>query len=162
MPDKISLSSLDDIEIPELEDSSIEEELFAATEEGSHKEHKVREAQESVLSLAKERIRKLEIENNDLAMLDPHRRLYSWWILGFAIAFVFITFTFLFLASYQTEVITEDKSTIYKTLIVLDKEVMMTLLATNTVQVVGLLYVVAKWLFPSKFSKSEEKVGTKK
>jgi len=156
MPRSVSLDSLDDIQIPELDDASREEELFEATEAKSHKEHKLLEAHETTLSIAKERIRKLEIENDDLAMLGPHRRAYSWWILGFVISFVLATFTVLLMSSFQIEVIAEDKTASFRTLLKLENEVVMTLLATNTVQVVGLLYVVAKWLFPTKPQKKHE------
>ncbi|MEE8057341.1 MAG: hypothetical protein V3T17_05840 [Pseudomonadales bacterium] len=156
MPNKISLDSLDDVQIPDLENESREEELFEVTEAKSHKEHKLLEAHETTLSIARARIRKLEIENDDLAMLGPHRRMYSWWILGFVISFVLVTFSVLLMSSFQIEAITEDKASSFRTLIKLDNEVIMTLLATNTVQVVGLLYVVAKWLFPTKSVKKPE------
>lgn len=150
MPDKLSLDAIDHIKLPSLEDSSKEEALYEAKEPKIHSEHKLLEAHEAVLAEAKQKIRKLEIENNDLALLGPHRRQYSWWILGFVILFVIISFSVLLMSSYQIEVIGEGKSIGFRTLIKLDNEVLMTLLATNTVQVVGLLYVVAKWLFPTK------------
>ena len=156
MPNKISLDSLDDVQIPDLEDESREEELFEATEAKSHKEHKLLEAHETTLSIAREKIRKLEIENDDLAMLGPHRRKYSWWILGFVIFFVLATFSVLLMSSFQIEAVAADKASSFRTLIKLDNEVIITLLATNTAQVVGLLYVVAKWLFPTKLAKKAE------
>lgn len=105
---------------------------------------------EATLDIAKVRIRKLEIENDDLAKLGPHRRKSSWFILGVVFVFVLIAFSILFMSSFQIQSTTEDKAVLFRTLIKLDNEVIMTLLATNTVQVVGLLYVVAKWLFPGK------------
>lgn len=153
MPNKVSLDSLDAVQIPELKEESREEELFEATEAKSHKEHKLLEAHETTLSIARAKIRKLEIENDDLAMLGPHRRKYSWWILGFVISFVLITFSILLMSSLQIEAATNEKPLSFRTLIILDNLVIMTLLATNTVQVVGLLYVVAKWLFPIKSAK---------
>lgn len=156
MPPSVSLDSLDKIQIPDLDDDSREEELYTATEANSHKEHKLLEAHETTLNIAKERIRKLEIENDDLAMLGPHRRAYSWWILGFVISFVLVTFAVLLMSSFQIEVIAEDKTSSFRTLLKLENEVVITLLATNTVQVVGLLYVVAKWLFPTKSQNKPE------
>ena len=150
MSNKISLDSLDNVLIPELENQSREEELFEVTEAKSHTEHKLLEASKATLDIAKEKIRKLEIENDDLAKLGPHRRKYSWCILGFVFIFVVIAFSILLLSSFQIQSITEDKTLFFRTFIKLDNEVLMTLLATNTVQVVGLLYVVAKWLFPIK------------
>lgn len=150
MQDKLSLDTLDQIKLPALDDSSEEETLYEAKEPKIHNEHKLLEAHEAVLAEAKQKIRKLEIENNDLALLGPHRRNYSWWILGFVILFVIISFSVLLMSSYQIEVVGEGEVVDFRTLIELDNEVLMTLLATNTVQVVGLLYVVAKWLFPTK------------
>lgn len=149
MPEKISLDSLDNIRIPDLEDRSAEEALFEVNEKSAHSEHKLIEAREAQLGFAKEKIRKLEIENNDLAMLGPHRRRYSWWILGFVMFFVLMTFSVLMLSAIQLDSLEDGVYSLIK----LENEVVMTLLATNTVQVVGLLYVVAKWLFPTKSAK---------
>ncbi|PCK03621.1 MAG: hypothetical protein COA42_20460 [Alteromonadaceae bacterium] len=154
MPDNVSLDALDTIQIPTLAEQSIEDELYQSSEKQSHEEHKVRGAQDEALGVAREKIRKLEIENDDLARLGPHRRKYSWWILYFVIAFVTVTFVTLLMSSYQIKISDGDA---YRTLINLDKEVVVTLLATNTVQVVGLLYVVAKWLFPSKPEQKKDK-----
>lgn len=156
MPNNISLDSLDDIQIPDLDETSREEGLFETTEAKSHIEHKEREATETVLNLAKEKIRKLEIENDDLAMLGPHRRKYSWWILAFVFLFVIATFSIVLMSSFQVEAVAANQKLFFRTVINLDNAVLMTLLATNTVQVVGLLYVVAKWLFPRKSEKKTE------
>ena len=150
MSDKISFDSIDNVRVPELDDASREEKLFETVEATTHQEHKLLEASEATLNIAKEKIRKLEIENDDLAKLGPHRRRYSWFILGFVFVFVLIAFSILLMSSFQIQSTTEDKVAFFRTLIKLDNEVIMTLLATNTVQVVGLLYVVAKWLFPGK------------
>tara|TARA_B100000745_G_C20154332_1_gene395603 strand:- start:1009 stop:1506 length:498 start_codon:yes stop_codon:yes gene_type:complete len=156
MTAKVSLDSLDSLVLPDLEDTSAEEELFESSESAKHQEHKLLEAHSHALNLAKQRIRKLEIENDDLALLGPHRRHYSWWILGFVFLFVFTTFLLLVLSAVQIETPQSGQPSTYHSLIEIDNEVMMTLLATNTVQVVGLLYVVAKWLFPNKSEKSTQ------
>lgn len=156
MANKISIDSLDKIRIPDLDTDSKEEVLYEPTEKKSHVEHKLLEAHENTLNIAKERIRKLQIENNDLAMLGPHRRRYSWWILSFVIVFVLITFSILLLSAWQIEATSTNGTITYRTLIALNEEVIITLLATNTIQVVGLLFVVAKWLFPTKSPKKTD------
>lgn len=147
--ERISLDTIDELQLPDLEDCSAEEALYAPSEPRTHQDHKLVEAHAHTLALAKQRIRTLEIENDDLALLGPHRRRYSWWILGFVMVFVATTFMVLLSSAIQVSVVQNGES-FYRSLIVLDNDVLMTLLATNTVQVVGLLYVVAKWLFPTK------------
>ena len=66
MSHKVSLESLDSVKIPNLEKKSKEETLFETAEVRSHQEHKLLEAHQNTLSIAKEKIRKLEIENDDL------------------------------------------------------------------------------------------------
>ena len=147
---KLTIESIDRVQLPPMDESSLEEALFEAPEASTHEDHKLLEANKHTLEVAKQKIRKLEIENDDLAMLGPHRRTYSWWILAFVLAFVVITFVILVLSSLQIEHVSKTDVAQFYTLLSLDNKVLMTLLATNTVQVVGLLYVVAKWLFPTK------------
>lgn len=150
MPNKISLDSLDKVQLPDLEKESAEEELFQASEASTHEDHKLAKASQAALNTAVQKIRKLAIENDDLAMLGPHRRKYSWWILSFVFFFVITTFSILVLSSIQIALPQKNIESPFYTILNLDNEVLITLLATNTVQVVGLLFVVAKWLFPTK------------
>ncbi|MDQ6989922.1 MAG: hypothetical protein Q9M19_08560 [Mariprofundaceae bacterium] len=140
------IDKIGNIKIPKnLSSESKEESIYEHNEAPTHQEHKVREGTEQALELAKQQIRTLQINNDDLAQLGPHRRLYSWWILGFSIFFIISVLVVLILASYQVALSERELGTMLK----LDNEVLITLLATNTVQVVGLLFIVAKWLFPS-------------
>lgn len=148
MDNKLSIDAIGKVEIPtNLSNESEEEAIFEVIEEASHEDHKLRQGTEEALEIAKQKIRTLQIKNDDLAQLGPHRRTYSWWILGFSIVFVACSVIIVFLSSYQI-LSAEGDATKYSTLLKLSDDVLMTLLATNTVQVVGLLFVVAKWLFP--------------
>lgn len=89
-------------------------------------------------------------------ILAPHRRAYWWWILGVVIAFVLVTFSVFIMSSFQIDVIAEDKSYSFRTLLNLENEVVMMLPTINTAQFVSLLYVAAKWLFPTKSPKKGE------
>jgi len=146
MPTNLSIDKITGVEIPEvLADSSEEESIFKSTEAGTHKDHKQRQAAEQVLDVAKQRIRTLEIENDDLAKMGPHRRTYSWWVFGFSTSFVISSLVIVLLSSWQIPA----SENAFKTLIKLDTSILITLLSTNMVQVVGLLFIVAKWLYPS-------------
>ncbi|MBL1260374.1 MAG: hypothetical protein COB33_007580 [Thiotrichaceae bacterium] len=146
MPNKISIDNIGDVKIPDdISTTSEEEKIFWTTEVESHSEHKHLEGKSQALEIAKQQIRTLKISNDDLAQLGPHRRKYSWWVLVFTILFVFVVTLIVGLSSWQIEVSEKE----YRTLIKLEDEVLITLLATTTVQVVGLLYVVARWLFPT-------------
>ena len=152
---KISIKDIGSIKLPKnLPNTSDEEKIFESKEKDTHKDHKSRRGTEQALELAKQKIRTLKIRNDDLSQLGPHRIKFSWWVLGFSIFFVICTLLIVFLSSYQIPT-SEDE---YRTIIELDDSVLITLLATNTVQIVGLLYVVARWLFPSidKNNKSKE------
>lgn len=142
----ISFRDIGKVKLPgDLSEQSDEEKIFESKEVDSHHDHKHLEANKEALELARQRVRELTIRNDDLSRLGPHRRKFSWWILIFSASFVVCTMGIVLLSSYQVPINESE----YSTPIKLDDSVLITLLATNTVQVVGLLYVVAKWLFPS-------------
>jgi len=146
MPNNISIDDIGEARQPdEIDKVSAEETIFETREVDSHNEHKILQGKTQALELAKQKIRTLKIQNDDLAQLGPHRRKYSWWVLGFSITFVVIVLTILVLSSLQ--IVAGESG--FRTIIKLENEVLITLLATNTVQVIGLLYVVARWLFPT-------------
>jgi hypothetical protein len=117
----------------DLKNESEEEQLFEDKPGSDYEEQKKALAYRESSEKSQQVIQKLKIENTDLALLGPYRRKYSWWIFIFAVSFVLLAMALLLLSGFQV--------------ITISDQVLITLLATNTVQVVGLLYIVAKWLF---------------
>jgi len=149
-PPRIPIESLDEIQLPTLDRVSEEEAIYETTEASTHKNYKESQANQAALEEAQQKIRKLEIQNDDLAKLGPHRRRYSWWIFGFVSIFVAITFSILVLSSLQFEYSNSNGDHSFYTILKLDNSVLDTLLQTNMIQAIGLLLIVAKWLFSIK------------
>ena len=74
--------------------------------------------------------------------MSKHRIKYSWYIFYFVICFVLLTLLILVCVG--------------KNQLQLSDDVLITLFATNMVQVVGVLYIVAKWLYPYKQNKASK------
>lgn len=131
-----SIKEIIGIKTPEpkdLQQTTQEEEIFNSYPnlEKEYKEQKEAE----LLTQMKEKANKLKIENDNLKKLADHRIRYSWAILIFVVLFV--------IASITTVILTGNK------ILTINDNVLDILLATNTVQVVGVLYIVAKWLYPT-------------
>jgi hypothetical protein len=120
----------------DLDESSKEEGIFVDDPGEDYDAQKKALAYKESSEKSKQEIQRLKIENADLEMLGPHRRKYSWWIFGFVAFFVLLAFITLFFTGLN--------------IINLSENVLITLLTTNMFQVVGLLYIVAKWLFTPK------------
>lgn len=148
---KFTVDQLDGIQVPDdLEGNNKELELFFSSNEPDvHSDHKTVAAQEETLELVKQRLRKLTIENDDLAMLGPHRRLFSWFIFGFGVLFTVVTIVYLIAATVPVN-IQVGELMVERTYVQVDDSVLKILLGTSLAQVVGLMYVVARWLFPSR------------
>lgn len=84
--------------------------------------------------LLKEKAKSLKIENDNLKKLNSHRINYSNYILCFVVVFVGLTIVIITLSGNKTLSINDN--------------VLITLLSTNMFQVVGILYIVTKWLYP--------------
>lgn len=122
--------------IKDIERAKKEEKTFIEEPQESQEEHKNEEALKILQEKAKAELSKLTIENDNLKNLSQHRITYSWWIFGFVVLFVLIVLGI---------IVSNGLSWI-----VLNDNVLNILLATNTVQVVGVLYIIAKWLYPNK------------
>lgn len=86
---------------------------------------------------------KLVIENTNLKKLSDHRLHYSWAI------FVFVVlYTLSFIAIF---VLVGIK------FLCINDSVMKIFLGTNTIQIVGILYIVAKWLYPANGNSNGKK-----
>jgi len=134
-----NIAKIKDIKLPtpdELKDSTKEGEVYSETPQESQVDHKGNEALKLVQDKARESTNKLKIENVNLEQLAKHRIAYSWWIFGFVVTFLILVLTILILSGFKV--------------IELNDNVLNTLLTTNMVQVVGVLYIVAKWLYPNK------------
>jgi hypothetical protein len=147
------LESIKSAPIPtDLKDTTNEEEVYSETEEEAQSDHKDKEALDAIKAKATESLqeyklknKKLEIENQNLQTLAKHRINFSWAIFAFVIAFVLFALSIVVLSGISEE-------STFK--LNINDNVLDIILATNTVQVVGVLYIVAKWLYPaSKESK---------
>ena len=135
----LDITKINDINLPnpdELKDTTEEGKVYSETPQESQIDHKGNEALKLVQDKARESTNKLKIENGNLEKIAKHRITYSWWIFGFVVTFLILVLTILLLSGFK--------------IIELNDNVLNTLLATNMVQVVGVLYIVAKWLYPNK------------
>ena len=133
----IDISKIQNIQLEEpsrLNTSSEEENIYTETAQESQLDHKNAEALKLLQDKAREENHKLTIENGNLEKLAKHRITYSWWIFGFVVIFLTMVLLIVTLNGFQ--------------IMKLNDNVIDTLLATNMVQVVGILYIVAKWLYP--------------
>ena len=140
MINKLSdINKIEEIKLPapsSLNQFSDEEQIYTEAPSESQNDHKSVEALKLVQEKAREENNKLKIDNQNLKDLATHRIKYSKWILGFVILFVSTVLIILILSGYK--------------ILIFNDNVIDVLLATNTVQVVGVLYIVAKWLYPQK------------
>ena len=133
------VNKIKEIELPSpssLSQSSNEEQIYSETPAESQHDHKSIEALKLVQEKAREENNKLKIENQNLQNLASHRIVYSWWIFAFVVLVVIIILGIFIASGLGTLTISSDN---------LD-----TLLQSNTVQVIGILYIIAKWLYPQK------------
>lgn len=137
------LESIKSAPIPnDLKETTNEEEVYSETVEEAQSDHKGKEALDAIKSKATEALQeyklkneKLEIENQNLQKLATHRINFSWAIFGFVIAFVLFALSIVVLSGLSEE--STWKLTI-------NDNVLDIILATNTAQVIGVLYIVAK------------------
>lgn len=151
--------TLDKIELPDLEADATEESTYFEEPEEARSDHKEKEKFDLVLAKATEQVNKLKneneklaIENGNLKKLAEHRETYSWAILAFVIATVIATFYIIIQASTPTLFPILDNGKYYKLLItkyVMSDQVIMMLLGTTLAQVLGILWLVVNWLYPS-------------
>jgi len=157
--EKDLFDSLDRLELPQLTDDTSEESTYIEPPIEAQHDHKDKEALVLVKETAREQLNKfkkknekLEIENSNLKKLAEHREAYSWAILLFVVVTVIITFYIVVQASTPVLFPILDNGKYYKLLItnyVISDNVIMTLLSTTLVQVIGILLLVVKWLYPS-------------
>lgn len=131
---KIKSVSLD--KPSDLKDTTDEEEVYKESPEESQTDHKSIEALKLVQNKAREENNKLKIENGNLKKLAEHRIAYSWAIFIFVVIVVLIVLGIFIFSGLGKLTLSTDN---------LD-----TLLQTNTVQAIGILYIIAKWLYPHK------------
>ena len=135
----LDFKKISDIKLPkpnELQKITKEHDIYNETPQESQSDHKNNEALKLVQDKAREDTNTLKIENANLEKLAKHRISYSWWIFAFVFTFLILVLSILLLSGFK--------------IIVLSDNVLNTLLATNMVQIVGVLYIVAKWLYPNK------------
>jgi hypothetical protein len=154
---KVTLDNIGSEIPPNVPDQTEEQDLFESHEPDTHKDHKDAEGYRLTLEAAKEQNNTLKlnndtlrIQNSELHGLACHRINYSWAIFALTLLFLFATFLFLYLSSHVTYDVMCHK---FIKNIEISDDVMMVLLGTNAVQVVGILFVVAKWLFPAANNK---------
>jgi hypothetical protein len=78
---------------------------------------------------------KLKIDNDNLKKLAEHRIKYSWAIFIFVICFVSVSLGIVILSGLN--------------ILCLSDTILGALQGTNMVQVIGVLYIVTKWLYPA-------------
>ncbi len=132
---KTIIDSADIPEPSELKSETGEAVLFDETSDETQVDHKNAELVKELIRKAREDVHKLEIENENLKKLADHRIQYSWGIYGFVFFFVTFSLAIVVLSGLKVLQINDN---------VLD-----VLLGTNMIQVVGVLYIVAKWLYPN-------------
>ena len=148
------LNLIQDVELPsDLKDESEEERLYEESSEESQQDHKSKEALEIAQQKMKELGHKnetLRIKNANLEKLAKHRRWFSWAILAFVIAFVGVA-SYIVIQAGTPYMLSEGEleKPIIITHLMLSDAVIMMLLGTNLVQVVGVLWLVVRWLYPS-------------
>lgn len=134
----LNFKKIEGVKLPnpeELKDSTEEEKVYDETPQESQTDHKGNEALKLLQDKARQENNKLKIENDNLQNLANHRIEYSKWIFKLVTFVIIIVFTIVILDGFD--------------IINLDKETLDILLKTNTVQVVGVLFIVAKWLYPN-------------
>ncbi|MFA6143631.1 MAG: hypothetical protein WCW84_05855 [Sulfurimonas sp.] len=153
--EKDLFDSLDRLQLPQLTDDTSEESTYIEPPIEAQHDHKEKEATALIQETArkvKAKNARLEIENSNLKKLAEHREAYSWAILAFVICTVIVTFYIVIQAGTPVlfPILENDKD--YKLLItnyVISDQVIMTLLGTTLAQVIGILWLVVKWLYPS-------------
>lgn len=136
----INISKIKDITLPnpsDLKDKTDEEKVYNESPQESQTDHKSIEALKLVQDKAREENNKLKIENGNLEKLAKHRITYSWAIFVFVVVVVLIVLGIFIFSGLGKLTLSTDN---------LD-----TLLQTNTVQAIGILYIIAKWLYPNKY-----------
>lgn len=136
MSDNIT-EAISKVQLPtpsELKDKTDEEEIYVETPDEIQDEHKNANVLKEVQEKAREAVNTLKIENQNLQKLADHRIRYSWAILAFVVVFCLLVLRVVFLVGSE-----EMK---------LSDTVLNMLLGTTMVQVIGVLYIVAKWLYP--------------
>lgn len=128
---KESINSSKSPQPSDLENITDEDSIFYEPIDERYKDHKNTE----LLIQFREKANKLKIENENLKKLANHRITYSWWIFGFVVLFVLLSFMIIILSGLDV--------------LKLNDNVLDVLLGTNMAQVVGVLYIVAKWLYPN-------------
>jgi hypothetical protein len=133
-----NINKIKDLNLPspeQLKNSTEEEKVYTETPQESQIDHKGNEALKLLQDKARQENNKLKIENENLKNLADHRIEYSKWIFKLVSAVIAVVFIILLLDGFE--------------IINLDKETLDILLKTNAVQVVGVLFIVAKWLYPN-------------
>lgn len=153
MSNKLTLEDIAKAPIPEdLPKKSAEEDLYTTSEPAVHHDHKTSQA----LRMAEEDIRKLNLENDALKAQNELRIKCSCYILWFVALFVIATFATLVAGSYELSYTGKDGAVTFRPFLAIDSKVLITLLTTTTIQVIGLLTIVVKWLFPNQPGSSKK------
>ena len=135
MVDIAKIGSVNLPEPSELKTSTDEEGVYNETPAESQTDHKSIEAFKLLQDKAREENNKLKIDNENLKKLADHRIDYSKWIFKLVASFIGAVFSIVVLDGFGV--------------IEVEKDTLDILLKTNTVQVVGVLFIVAKWLYPN-------------
>ncbi len=129
--DRIEKINIDENALDEGE--SGEEDIYEESNSEQEQDHKKAQA----VGIYKAKLELLNTENIALKSLSQHRIQYSWAI--FVLVSLFILASFVVAYMYGSGHL--DK---------LDTSIIITIFTTNMVQLVGVLYIVAKWLYPAK------------
>lgn len=136
----ISSSKIDDNDI---NNPTKEEDIFDNKEANNQSLTKYEnEKFNQALTRNAEDIKRLKIKNDNLQKLAEHRIKYSVNILDFVVSFFAFVLIIIFLKGFKY--------------IELDNDVLITILVTNAVDVIGILFIVAKWLYPQDIKQSRK------
>lgn len=135
----MNIEEIINIKLPppeELKNSTDEEKIYNETSEEAQGDHKKNQEIRLLQEKARVENNTLKIKNSNLENLAGHRIAYSWGLFGFVVLFMVSTLAVLLLSG-------KDNLTLSDT-------VLTVLLGTNMTQVIGVLYIVTKWLYPQK------------
>lgn len=147
MTSKDPFKDIENVDIPELEDESPEEELFTANEEDIHGDH----TKAQMIDRSKQIIRTLKLQNDNLIMLSNLRKNYSWAIFCLSAFFLIVSMTIVILSAIT---ICNGQPSECFSILDLSDDVLLMILGTNVTQVIGILFIVAKWLYPNNKAKT--------
>ena len=140
----INSSKIDDDDInnpTEEEDIFNNEEVNTLVANNNYIQYE-KEQYKQLLKKQIEEIKELQINNDNIEKLANHRIKYSWFIFWFVCIFFIYSLTIVLLNGFK--------------IITISDTVLGILLGTNTADVIGVLFIVAKWLYPQEIKQSRK------